>query len=51
MGTAIGVPLMAVGPRITAAVFVLFWPDSLAGAASQVTIPIEFDLQWGRRAH
>ncbi len=48
MGTAIGVPLMAVGPRITAAVFVLFWPDSLAGAASQVTIPIEFDLQWGR---
>ena len=46
MGTAIGVPLAAAEPRITAAVFGLFWPDSLAGAASQITIPIEFDLQW-----
>ena len=46
MGTAIGVPLVAVEPRITAAVFGLFWPDVLAEAASQITIPIEFDLQW-----
>jgi hypothetical protein len=46
MGTAIGVPLTAVEPRITAAVFGLHWPDSLAKAASQITIPIEFDLQW-----
>ena len=42
---AIGVPLAVVEPRITAAVFGLFWPD-LAEVASQITIPIEFDLQW-----
>ncbi|MEV5540939.1 hypothetical protein AB0L13_29220 [Saccharopolyspora shandongensis] len=29
MGTAIGVPLVAVEPRITAAVFGLHWPDAL----------------------
>ena len=46
MGTAIGVPLTAADPRITAAVFGLHWPDSLAEAASRITIPIEFDLQW-----
>jgi dienelactone hydrolase len=46
MGTAIGVPLVATEPRITAAVFGLFWPDALAEKASQITIPIEFDLQW-----
>ncbi len=45
MGTAIGVPLAVVEPRITAAVFGLFWPD-LAEVASQITIPIEFDIQW-----
>ena len=46
MGTAIGVPLTAAEPRITAAVFGLHWPDLLAEVARQVTIPIEFDLQW-----
>ena len=46
MGTAIGVPLAAAEPRITAAVFGLHWPDALAEAARQITIPIEFDLQW-----
>jgi pimeloyl-ACP methyl ester carboxylesterase len=46
MGTAIGVPLTAVEPRITAAVFGLHWPDSLAETAKQITIPIEFVLQW-----
>ena len=46
MGTAIGVPLAAAEPRIAAAVFGQHWPDLLAGKASQVTIPIEFDLQW-----
>jgi pimeloyl-ACP methyl ester carboxylesterase len=46
MGTAIGVPLAAAEPRITAAVFGLYWPDALAEAASQITIPIEFHLQW-----
>jgi pimeloyl-ACP methyl ester carboxylesterase len=45
MGTAIGVPLAAAEPRITAAVFGLFWP-ALAEVARQITIPVEFDLQW-----
>jgi pimeloyl-ACP methyl ester carboxylesterase len=46
MGTAIGVPLTAVEPRITAAVFGQFWHESLTEAARQITIPIEFVLQW-----
>ncbi|MFI9162492.1 alpha/beta hydrolase [Kitasatospora aureofaciens] len=46
MGTAIGVPFVAAEPRITAAVFGQHWPDVLAGHAEQITIPIEFDLQW-----
>ncbi len=46
MATAIGVPLAAIEPRITAAVFGLHWPDALAKAAAQITIPIEFTLQW-----
>ncbi|MGW7614060.1 hypothetical protein ACWGKW_43945, partial [Streptomyces sp. NPDC054766] len=46
MGTAIGVPLVAIEPRITAAVFGQDWPDALAGAARQITVPIEFDMQW-----
>ncbi|MFH8679330.1 alpha/beta hydrolase [Streptomyces lydicus] len=46
MGTAIGVPLVAVEPRITAAVLGLMWPDALFEKARQITVPIEFDLQW-----
>jgi pimeloyl-ACP methyl ester carboxylesterase len=46
MGTAIGVPLAAVEPRITAAVFGIFWHRSLAATARQITIPVEFVLQW-----
>jgi cephalosporin-C deacetylase-like acetyl esterase len=46
MGTAIGVPLTAIEPRVTAAVFGQFWPESLIEAASQITVPIEFTLQW-----
>ena len=46
MGTAIGVPLVAVEPRITAAVFGQHWPDALAETAKRITIPVEFDLQW-----
>ena len=42
MGAPIGVRLTAVEPRITAAVFGLFWPD-LAEVVSQITIPIAFD--------
>ena len=46
MGTAIGVPLTASDPRITAAVFGLHWPDALAAQARRITVPIEFALQW-----
>jgi dienelactone hydrolase len=46
MGTAIGVPLVAAEPRITAAVFGLHWPDALAETAKRITVPIEFMLQW-----
>ncbi|QQM38743.1 alpha/beta fold hydrolase [Streptomyces liliifuscus] len=46
MGTAIGVPLTAIEPRITAAVFGLFWPDPLAETARRITVPIEYALQW-----
>jgi dienelactone hydrolase len=46
MGTAIGVPLVAADPRITAAVFGQHWPHVLAEKARQITIPIEFDMQW-----
>jgi len=46
MGTAIGVPLTAIEPRIAAAVFGLFWPEPLADTAKQITIPIQFALQW-----
>jgi pimeloyl-ACP methyl ester carboxylesterase len=46
MGTAIGVPLVAIEPRITAAVLGQHWPDVLAEKARQITIPIEFDMQW-----
>jgi pimeloyl-ACP methyl ester carboxylesterase len=46
LGTAIGVPLVATEPRITAAVFGQHWPDVLADQAKQITIPVEFDLQW-----
>jgi hypothetical protein len=46
MGTAIGVPLLAVEPRVRAAVLGQFWPETLVPLARQITVPIEFDLQW-----
>ena len=46
MGSATGVPLAAAEPRITAAVFGLAGHETLAEAASQVTVPVEFLLQW-----
>ncbi len=42
LGTAIGVPLTAVEPRIVAAVFGLLGPESLTGAAARVTVPVQF---------
>ncbi|MEU4107208.1 alpha/beta hydrolase [Streptomyces sp. NPDC027717] len=46
LGMAIGVPLVAAEPRITAAVFGMTWPDALFEAAKQITVPVEFDVQW-----
>jgi pimeloyl-ACP methyl ester carboxylesterase len=46
LGTAIGVPLVAAEPRITAAVFGLHWPDALIEMAQQITVPVEFAMQW-----
>jgi pimeloyl-ACP methyl ester carboxylesterase len=46
LGSAIGVPFVAAEPRVTAAVFGLAAHQALAEAAAQVTVPIEFLLQW-----
>jgi hypothetical protein len=46
MGTAIGIPLIAAEPRITAAVLGMFWPETVAATARTITIPIEYALQW-----
>ncbi len=46
MGTAIRVPLAAVEPRVAAAVFGVFWHESLAETARRITIPVEFVLPW-----
>ncbi|MBN6056769.1 alpha/beta hydrolase [Nonomuraea sp. RK-328] len=46
MGTAIGVPLVAAEPRITAAVLGLFGHEFLAEAAARVSVPVQFLLQW-----
>ncbi|MGW2660723.1 alpha/beta hydrolase [Nocardia tengchongensis] len=45
MGTAIGVSLTAIEPRITAAVFGLLGPESLTDAARKVTVPVQFLAQ------
>ncbi|WP_018178984.1 alpha/beta hydrolase [Jongsikchunia kroppenstedtii] len=47
LASAIGIPLAAVDPRITAAIFGgVFVYDELIRAARQVSIPIEFLLPW-----
>jgi dienelactone hydrolase len=46
MGAAIGVPLLAVEPRISAAVLGLVGHDAHAKAAPRVTVPLQFLLQW-----
>ena len=46
LGTGIGVPLAAAEPRITAAVFGGLGHESLTGAAGNVTVPLQFLLQW-----
>jgi cephalosporin-C deacetylase-like acetyl esterase len=46
LGCAIGLPLVAVEPRIRAAVLGLMGHETLAQAAAQLTVPVEFVLQW-----
>jgi pimeloyl-ACP methyl ester carboxylesterase len=46
LGSAIGIPLVAAEPRISAAVFGLAGHEKLAGAAARITVPVEFLLQW-----
>lgn len=46
LGSAIGVPLVAAEPRISAAVLGLMGHETLAEAAAKITVPVEFHLQW-----
>jgi dienelactone hydrolase len=46
LGTALGLPLVAAEPRIAAAVLGLMGHETLAEAASKITVPVEFHLQW-----
>lgn len=46
LGTAIGLPLVAAEPRITAAVLGLMGVETLAAEAARVAVPVEFHLQW-----
>jgi len=48
LGTAIGVPLTAVEPRITAAIFGggFFVYEALIEAARRITVPVQFLLPW-----
>lgn len=46
LGSAIGVPLVAAEPRITAAVLGLMGAPTLAEPAARITVPVEFHLQW-----
>jgi cephalosporin-C deacetylase-like acetyl esterase len=48
MGTAIGIPLTAIDPRITAAVFGagFFVHEQLLAAARRVTVPVQFLVPW-----
>jgi len=45
-GSAIGVPLAAAEPRITAAVFGLVGDEAVGDAPARISIPLEFWLQW-----
>ncbi|MGA8113964.1 MAG: alpha/beta hydrolase [Actinocatenispora sp.] len=48
LGTAIGIPLTAIEPRITAAIFGggFFVHEALLEAARQITVPVQFLLPW-----
>lgn len=48
LGTAIGVPLVAVEPRISVAAFGngFFVGETVLAAARKITVPVEFLMQW-----
>lgn len=46
LGTAVGLPLAAAEPRITATVLGLMGHETLAADAARLTVPVEFLLQW-----
>jgi dienelactone hydrolase len=46
MGCALGVPFIAAEPRIRAAVLGLNGAEGSAEAAAQITVPVEFLVQW-----
>jgi cephalosporin-C deacetylase-like acetyl esterase len=50
-GGDVGIRLVAVEPRITAAVLGLIGSDWLADFAARVTIPVEFVMQWDDEGH
>ena len=46
MGCGLGVPFIAAEPRVCAAVLGLSGAETSAGTAAQITIPVEFLVQW-----
>jgi fermentation-respiration switch protein FrsA (DUF1100 family) len=46
MGCGLGVPFIAAEPRIRAAVLGLNGAETSAEAAAQITVPVEFLVQW-----
>ena len=46
MGCAFGLPLVAAEPRVRAAVLGLQGSPALAGTAAQLTVPVQFLVQW-----
>ena len=46
LGTAIGLPLVAAEPRVSAAVLGLMGRETLAREAAGITVPVQFHLQW-----
>lgn len=46
LGCAFGIPLVATEPRVRAAVLGLQGAPALAGTAAQITVPVQFLVQW-----
>lgn len=46
MGAFLGIPFVAAEPRVKAAVFGLAGGEALLAAARQITIPLQFTVQW-----